>query len=265
MAINRILWDSEIMDTEIPLWPCPTCKKGRLTLKKDTLKYDENAKSKSFSKKTGLNPDIWDPTEQEGRFSALLICEEASCEEIVSISGHFSVGIYEDETDYSAYVNIFRPDFVRPSPDFFDIPTKTPKDVATEIRNAFDLFWVDPEASANRVRASIEALLNHRKIKRFTIKNQKRTAIALHHRIVEFQKAESEIGDSLMAIKWLGNAGSHAGIAKHSLERSDILDALEILDYVLETLFNNRDKQIRQMQREIIKRKGPRKKTKPRV
>ncbi len=59
----------------------------------------------------------------------------------------------------------------------------------------------------------------------------------------------------LLAIKWLGNAGSHPDI----ITTDDVMDTYEIMEHVLENIYENKEKNIRKIAKRINKRKGPKK------
>jgi hypothetical protein len=60
----------------------------------------------------------------------------------------------------------------------------------------------------------------------------------------------------LLAIKWLGNFGSH----ESAIKSSDIFDAYDIVELVTEDMFARARRQIASLAREINKIKGPRSK-----
>jgi hypothetical protein len=62
-----------------------------------------------------------------------------------------------------------------------------------------------------------------------------------------------------MAIKWIGNKGSHLG----GIEKNDLLDAYELLEYSLNKLYNDPSKRLDKIAKRIIKRKGKPIKKKP--
>lgn len=53
-------------------------------------------------------------------------------------------------------------------------------------------------------------------------------------------KKNGQLADKLMAIKWVGNAGSHADV----VAENDLLDAYDILCFVLDELYVKRSKRI---------------------
>lgn len=250
MAIHRALWEEPITYHKTPPWPCPTCKVGILQLKEDSLHHDQ-----SWASRDARDEPDWDPEWVVGRFSCLLYCNNAKCGEVVSVAGKQGTEWQPTEQDPFCYQTYFMPEYMSPAPDIFPIPEQTPEVVASEIRKAFELFWVDTSASANRIRSSLEILLTIKRVKRHEQTNKGRKSLSLHRRIELFSLKEPELGQSLMAVKWLGNAGSHSS----PISRDDIFDGLDILHHTLEVMFNDRTKIIRKLRAEINRRKGPRK------
>ena len=95
-------------------------------------------------------------------------------------------------------------------PDIFAFPPKCPEDIKSELRGAFSIFWSNGAACAGRLRVALECLMNH-----VGVPKQRKDAdgkffdLSLHARIDAFAKNEPAIGAQLMALKWLGNTGSH--------------------------------------------------------
>lgn len=132
---------------------------------------------------------------------------------------------------------VFEPEYFYPPLDIFPILRDYPESVANEIRMSFRTFYCDPATSANHVRKCVENMLTTKRVKRVQINahNKKQGFITLHKRL-DLYKAKDEINsERLRAIKWLGNEGSHSG--KHGLTRSDILDAYDILEIVLDDFY----------------------------
>ena len=58
-----------------------------------------------------------------------------------------------------------------------------------------------------------------------------------------------------MAIKWIGNFGSHAS---DLLTKDDVLDAYEILELVISKLYEREDSiRVKKLSKDIVKRKKP--------
>jgi hypothetical protein len=131
------------------------------------------------------------------------------------------------------------------------IPRGTPDSIIQELNAAFKLYWIYTGASANR----IEILLTQQKIKRYTVNAKKRRIrLDLHARIRLYQPEQPEIAESLLAVKWLGNAGSHS----EGLTPEDLFDGLDLLEHVLEELYEQRTRKLHGLRKLINKRKGPR-------
>ena len=57
-----------------------------------------------------------------------------------------------------------------------------------------------------------------------------------------------------MAVKWLGNAGSHSGT---TVSAEDVLDAYELMEKLLAEVFNEESKKLKALAKKIIENKGP--------
>lgn len=57
-----------------------------------------------------------------------------------------------------------------------------------------------------------------------------------------------------MAVKWLGNAGSHSG---NTVSADDVLDAYELMEKLLTEVFDEESKKIMALAKDINKKKGP--------
>jgi len=62
-----------------------------------------------------------------------------------------------------------------------------------------------------------------------------------------------EIAIKLLALKWLGNKGSHT----ENMSKNDVLDAYEILDSVLDELYVGYQKLVDKKVEKIVKSKKP--------
>lgn len=204
MAVNRKLWTSQF--ESFPNWLCPHCQSGSLSLIKNTLTYMEPAYSDAAKKE-----DPWMPDWIEERFTALLQCANNACGEIVAVGGRtHHVEDHDWETQEEHWSREYQPVFLTPPPPVFPIPVECPEAVTVELQKAFGLLWSDPGSCANRLRAAVEALLTERRVpKKRQNKKKKWVRIDLHARIEEFRKKDAETADYLLALKWLGNVGSH--------------------------------------------------------
>lgn len=249
MTIDRRDWRAAF--GRFPSWRCPTCQRGALTERSDTKHVVETGPSKDG--RTYGGNDIDDIVE---RFVCLLDCSNPECREVVSASG---VAGHEEEYDEQlmemTYQRYYKPQFFVPALPLFTISSKCPEPVAAEIRKAAALYWSDTGSCANRLRSAVEALLTDRKVARSTLnKKHRRVPLSLHSRIDKFKTIDPENADMLLAIKWLGNAGSHANL--DALTTSDLLDGFELFEHVVERIYANRDKAMKRLAKGITSRKG---------
>ncbi len=253
MTIDRGVWTAEFTAHSTPRWPCPACGSGRLKVRPDSLQESETATS-SAQHEHGA----WEPEWIDGRFACLFDCVE--CSNSVAVAGKYRV---QDERHYDPrdgetgdYEKYYRPEYFSESPNVIPLGERLPVEVAAEIRASYQPFWSDPVACANRVRSAVEKLLTAQRIPRTSgrIPEKRRRFLTLHQRIERFGNAHADLAAKLMAIKWVGNAGSHASTV--SIE--DLLDGYELLAFVLDELYSGRRRRADALASTINRRKAPR-------
>lgn len=251
--MDRKIFKAVFYKSGLTMFYCPTCGKGFLKVKKDTFHYQETRDSVKAHQH-----EAWDSEWVDYIYSCLFECTNTACKDTVSGSGVGSVMqdyYYDDEgkTNYE-YSDYFRPQYFIPHLKFFKVPKNTPESVVNEINKSFSLLFINPSSSANHIRAALEHLLTHLKIKRFMTANGRRKYLSLHKRIGLLPKKYDHIKDLFFAVKWLGNAGSHSSF---EVRLDDVLDSYELMSEVLEDIFSkNRDK-VKSLAKKINKRKGP--------
>lgn len=251
MPINRKLWIQYFVQNKLPTWTCSKCNVGLLEIQKGTFSFEETGESK-----LAHGHDAWEPEWINYRFVALLKCNNKHCIDIVTLAGRGE----EKETYYDncghteqEYLKVFYPEYFCPPPRIFPIPEKTPENIKNEIMHSFRIFLTDQNAAGNRIRTCVEMILNQQKIIKTKLsKKRTRENITLHTRIKEFEKKHKELGENLLAIKWLGNAASHSS----GLNVNDIFDAYSILHHVLNEIYDSRSKRIKKLTKDINKKKG---------
>lgn len=226
-------------------WPCPNCNNTSLELTKERFFSEMTVRSIELS---ALIPD----EALNLTFTGVLKCK--SCSEHIVFTGKGHPMPDYDSNGQTIYEDVFSPTYFEPTLNIFDIPENCPETVTIEIRNSFKLFWCDLPSCANKIRVSLEILLTENKVKRTVInKKGKRISISLDERIQIFDN--DEIKDLLLAIKWIGNTGSHLG----DLKPIDILETYQLLEYALIKLYYNQETKIKKITKEINKKRGPRK------
>lgn len=58
----------------------------------------------------------------------------------------------------------------------------------------------------------------------------------------------------MLAIKWLGNAGSHS---QKTVSRDDVIDAYELLEHILQEIYMQKTEKLKTKAQKINKMKGP--------
>lgn len=237
--------------SSLPAWSCPNCAEGTLKLISKSLLAKETVKSLSYHSR-----DDWEPDWTEENYSAILKCIHCG-EHVFSIGKMEVVEAYDEEHGW-CLESALQPLFFQPAINIITIPDQCPNKIKQEIVIASSLFWADHSACANSIRTALELILTHKKIKKTDViktgNNKGKTRrLNLHERIGLFKVKNSQLADTMLAVKWLGNAGSHTS----SLHTNDVLDAFELLDHVIEELFVEKLKKIRKLTKDINRKKGP--------
>ena len=246
MKANRSLWLSQEWSSKkkMPSWPCPICNTGIL------LKDGESIKQLYTEETNKAQRSVFYETEAmaEFRFIGYLKCSH--CSERIVISGN---GISVDEFENPAkavYVgkktSIFRPRYFEPALHLIDLPPALNKEIQELVVKSFMMYWVDLDSCANKIRQALE----------FVVKEQGATGGDLHHQIESLRGTIGErITNRLLALKMIGNEGSHAG---RPFEKSEILDAYGLLEDVLAQLYPDHTDEERKenLVQKIISNKG---------
>lgn len=248
--MKRDLWTSRLTKKTAPEWPCPECKTGTLALDPKSFAYEEPPRSVEAHEH-----DSWDPDWIQYIFSTWLSCANAKCGLRVALIGKGGVEavVHDQGMNWEAF---YSPLHAYPMPDIFDLPAKCPDDVAAPLRRSFAALWSEPSSAANSARVALEALMDAMGVAR-----KKRTAkgtyaqLSLHKRIQELQQVNRTIADQLMAVKWLGNSGSH----ESNVTVGDILDAYEIIEHALDELINERSKRVAVLAKKLTRKHAPKK------
>lgn len=253
MTVDRRLWQSPFYHDSVPAWPCPTCGVGTLELDRQWLFLRPSADSR---KKMELeNSDVED---EHGAVGCVVRCNRHDCGEVCSVAGYYYTEMrFFDEGE--SPVAVCWPQMITPAPPMIHVADKCPENIQGEICAAFRVFWCDKPACLNHVRQAIELLLTTMRVPCTRTVNGTRRRRSLHQRIEWLKNRRprlSDLCDRLMAVKHLGNAGSHPSV---EIDDQDVFDGFDILEHVLIQLYERTDSDLAKMVKEINKRKGPRK------
>jgi Domain of unknown function (DUF4145) len=210
MTFQRKLWGETLKNN--PSYPCPNCENGRLGAAKISECTIAGFRNKP---------------PRHRLFVCGLECD--SCGQLVAVQG------YERKSGRI-------PKAMCPAPPIICAPAKTPSNVTRELELAFSLFWVDLGACANKLRISVERVLDYFRI----------TGGTLANRVARFQAVDAGQAKTFDALRQVGNVGSHLG----SNTRETILDAFEVYEHALEELFGDRKSYFDRLRKKIIEKNG---------
>jgi hypothetical protein len=139
-----------------------------------------------------------------------------------------------------------------------DCPSSTPGPVAAAGRAAAEIVWIDPAGAAGRLRIAVEELLTAQRVPRYRMEMKpgrpaKRVRRTTHKRIELFAQRKPQVAQVLMAVKWIGNTGSHEG----SLEIEDVLEGAEMLGLALRLLYDPSQSNLMRRVAAVNRHSGP--------
>ncbi|WP_052026502.1 DUF4145 domain-containing protein [Rhizobium sp. CF122] len=194
----------------------------------------------------------------EGRFTCFLICDFRFCGEVVAVSGDYTSreeDIFNPETEeYDTYDDkTVVPRAMVPAPPIITWPEKLEAVPRQHLIQAFELFWMNRGACANRLRIFIETLLDQLAVAREGRKrNGKSGDLDLAERIDLLNETQSGHKIALDALRYVGNFGSHEGGA----DFDDLLDCFELIEHTLIELLDERSAKLQAKAKAIVSRKG---------
>jgi hypothetical protein len=223
---THLLYKTKFFLNERLYLPCPHCDNGMLKLddKDFYFKMTEELKRSSSQENKYLEME-----NIEYKFHGTFKC--VGCGEVVVSAG--IGGMEEDQVDENKFqfIETFYPKIFIPTIPLFKIDRKCPHSVRREIESAFALYWSDLPACANKIRIAVEQIMNDKKVKKvyFSERENKEKRYSLHRRIEIFGATFPKYKDyvtALLALKYIGNDGSHIG----SLNTSDLVAGFELLE-----------------------------------
>lgn len=242
-ATNRNDWLYGFTDGRFPAWPCPACRRHRLTLFPDSLKVHQTAESKANQKQDWSGPD-----DIAGAFVAWAHCPDPACDQQVAIAGRSEVVTrYRDHHEIEGYYEVLHPLMVWPPPPIITIPSKCPAVIRVPLESAFPLFWADHNACASRVRGAVEAWLSYLKI----AGADARGFVSLHRRLQTLKVTQPELAELFQPLKLMGNDGAHED---GDVSDTDLLDAFEVIEHVLHKEFGAYDEDAKALAQRLERR-----------
>ena len=230
--MNKNLWSGYFSEDRFPNFVCPACEHGNLKLLPDTLEK----RSPQYIVAYRPHPE-WDYTMERDQFSAFIRCDRVTCGEVCVVAGSTEdIQAYDEERNI-ILDTLLHPSFIQPAPHIIHVSKKLDQATRANLLKAFELYWVDLDASANRIRSCVETLLDSFKVPKFNkpAKGRKRVRLNLATRIQKFDVQKPGHKPILDALRWVGNVGSHEG----SMTRETLLDGFDLLEFILGELVDN--------------------------
>ncbi|EJV1663868.1 TPA: DUF4145 domain-containing protein [Proteus mirabilis] len=237
MAVHKI---SEQFHCDLNIdWPCPRCHQKTLQIIKDSFIVEKSAETRKYE-----NEDWFEVEMNRLVFTCMAECTKPQCNEVVACSGIGGANTFWD-TEYGEHQKKwYRPKSFTPALHPFRIPEQCMEEISKPLTASFYIYLSQPGSAANLIRITVERMLTAIGIPEL---NNKRR-IPLHNRINGLEGQYVSYKDYLMAIKFLGNAGSHT---YDEVEIGDIEVAFEIMEFVLNDLFSAKKASIDELSKHL--------------
>ncbi|EKQ6529102.1 DUF4145 domain-containing protein [Enterobacter ludwigii] len=227
-------------------WPCPACGQKTLQIDKESFHQNLSLESKRMEEEEWFEPEMVSTI-----FNCMTHCSRVSCGEVVACVGRG--GLDQDwngDTHQLECYPWYKPLCFIPSLHPFVIPEKCPDEITDPLMASFSVFLSQPGSAANLIRISVERMLTAIGVPE---RDNKQKRINLHQRIDLLDGQYTPYKNTLMAIKFLGNAGSHT---YDEVKTDDIEAAFEIMEYVMNDLFSGRKESIDVLTRRLHSKFG---------
>ncbi|MDT0115915.1 DUF4145 domain-containing protein [Microbacterium sp. PRF11] len=233
-------------------WPkvrCSECVEGALSFERyEVLGDPESVEHERLFKRGEVG---WE--EESGTFVGSLKCDNHDCGRLVAMAGDWDSvwGTNPDDGNDTLFER-FRVRYLNPAPPLLLTPKKTPVEVVTAINTASAVVWISPDSAATQLRLGVEELLTALKVKRTTIKKGKRRRVSAHDRVEILKASRPDVAETLMAVKWIGNSGTHSS----GMSIADVAKGAKILEHALRQLYDTSEAALIAEARAINKRRG---------
>ena len=215
---------------------CPECGAG-------TVSFAEPTQFETAGMREARKHDAYDPEWERGTFLAQGICGASRCQQVVLAAGTWKVdyrttgGYPESYSDQ--FATFFRVRQIHPPLRLIELPedgalNEALGGVAEGLLTAGAVLFTAPGLAATMLRGCIERFLSNEGIARKTDKGGFRQ---LGPRLVEWRDqdaAREGIADLMLAVKWLGNTGTHED---SGLTAIDVLEGVRLLNEAFHRLY----------------------------
>lgn len=223
----------EAEEFDFPSWPCPICSHGHLRCSKEAVRHLSEERINFL-----IEVGAMEPYEDRGVFSAMMMCQNKSCEQGVAVLGHYwkttPDGVFMSIPSQQIHMRTvcnYAVVSIHPPLRLISIPEGVPESIVDALRRSFALYWTDAQSCAAAIRVAIEVMADALKERRLD-KNKKPVSFATH--LEDLNLSHPKLVEASKLIKnAVGNPGAHGD----PVERSMILTAYELLELELRSLF----------------------------
>lgn len=248
--MNKELYLHGFQSNAVHAYRCPACSLDTLKLQGDFLS-EESIDTKR------LHEEEWFEVEHVRlNFACTLRC--VNCEEKVFVvgEGRLREHYYEDDKKPNGWgrdvIESFTPTFFQSPLQLIEYASDTPEDVVFALGKASAVYFSNPSACCNNIRIAAEDILSSLGVPERLDGNGVR--LSFKNRIDRLPVERQHANVLFDALRWLGNHGSHAGGA---ITKEQALEAFEIMELLLEEVFSNRRRELRELALAINNAKGP--------
>jgi len=219
---------AEEIESDQP-WPrprCPTCGDGQIGFSQpETFETEDSLAAHDHP--------AFEPEWIGGTFVIRGHCENPRCNQVVQAGGSWRVayaqksGQFFPECHNEQYATFHRVEHMYPAPTIMEIPERAPDDVARGVLRASRVLLSDPGLAATALRSAVELFLTAQGVPGIQASGRFRP---LDDRIKEWKKGDanrSQVADLLLAVKWIGNKGTHED---SELALVEVLEGAALLD-----------------------------------
>jgi len=246
--VKRHLYQVKTFGTgSFPDYECPKC--GAHLKLGDIGLFDS-----MYTKGSRKYNDEHDQDHENGVFHVCLTCTRPSCEEsIVVVGTTYMDELHDDDYLHNRerhFITYCTPEYFIPPLEMFKIPDATPHKVKECIKASFNLFFVSSGSALNEIRNAVEFLMDELQVPRKGLDdNGMEERWDLDKRVGKMPNVPgtTNVKSQLLQVKNLGNWGSHAV----ETDRTDVLNAYELLHYVLDELYLKRGELVKNLTQRV--------------
>lgn len=219
-------------------WPNLLCSKcNNITLEQEVTRFE------SFSSIISRDSTDWTPDLSDGYFYGELVCPRMGCGNRHVVAGVWKMewgptGLEGSEDD--PYLVGYSVRYMLPGLPLINLPVGVPSNLHNMIDSISAVLLTDYNAAANRIRSSIDCLLDNQRVRKHPTGNRKQK-LTTHQRIELFKENNKEAAEQLMAVKWIGNVGSHE---IEALPLALVLDGIDHFAHAIEIIYDPRIKEL---------------------